>query len=148
MLEYLVEKRLLTLGRVYFMPALLNRLGDQPGCIETRDGFYGQRIGEGQIAGHQFVEEGIGWIIERQIDRNLGVTAWGQEEEAESRERPVPPARIIDHTSVPRRRLGANMEARSYHTSPRSRRFFTHAWRHTCAVVSVPGSLRRPMPSP
>jgi hypothetical protein len=54
---------------------LLNSLGDQPGGIETRDGFQGQRIGEGQIAGHQFVKEGIGWIIERQIDRNLRVTA-------------------------------------------------------------------------
>ncbi len=57
------------------MPALLNSRGDQPGGIETRDGFDGQRIGEGQIAGHQFVEEGIGWVIERQIDRHLSVTA-------------------------------------------------------------------------
>ena len=57
------------------MPALLNSLGDQPGGIEARDGFHGQRIGKGQIAGHQFVEERIGWIIERQIDRDLSVTA-------------------------------------------------------------------------
>jgi hypothetical protein len=47
---------------------LLNSLGDQPGGVEARDGFEGQRIGEGQIAGHQFVEEGIGRIIEWQID--------------------------------------------------------------------------------
>jgi hypothetical protein len=57
------------------MTASLNSLGDQPGSIETRDWFHGQRIGEGQIAGYQFVEEGIGWIIERQIDRNLRTTA-------------------------------------------------------------------------
>ena len=43
----LVEKGLLTLSRVQFVPALLNCLGDQSGSIEARYGFHSQRIGEG-----------------------------------------------------------------------------------------------------
>jgi hypothetical protein len=45
--EDLVEKGLLTLSRVQFVPALLNCLGDQSGSIEARYGFHSQRIGEG-----------------------------------------------------------------------------------------------------